>query len=155
PRDPQHAGRFGTIYFGVLPTGSDETEDGGRARFDDQHLYEGSVFSKRHTKSHARGQACKCPEKTLWSQPTEVYKLASHFDLDGTAHRPVTVQMPDLNVLAAQAKPVLGMALAKPKDSLTVSGDQDGKISSHGRSGMIEICMFALPVIMIVASFLF
>ena len=33
--DATHAARYGTVFFGVVPTSSDETEADGRARFDD------------------------------------------------------------------------------------------------------------------------
>ena len=41
-------------------------------------------------------------------------------DVTGTSKRPVTVQLPDLNELAAQAAPSFGVAFAKPVGSVMV-----------------------------------
>jgi hypothetical protein len=153
--DRDHAGNFGTIFFGLLPTGTGETDSKGVARLDDQQYYEVTCFAARHSKPHDRGSPCDCPGSLFWSLPTPAYRLASHFDLDGTAKRPVTIQMPDLDALAAQAAPNFGVAFAKPPKSLMVSGDKDGKAVNRGRSSFPEICSFSIPLITIVASFVF
>jgi len=153
--DPMHAGQFGTIYFGVVPTSSHDCDRSGRARFDDQEYYEVRCWVQRHRVPHDPDQPCPCPDGMFWSVPTRPYKLASHFDLTGTSHHPVTIQLPDLNTLAAQAKPTLGVGLAKPVGSLMVSGDSSGQIASHGRSTKIEICFLPIPLITIVATFVF
>jgi hypothetical protein len=153
--DKKHAGQYGTIYFGLLPTGTGETDDRGQARFDDQNYYEVRCFVKRHKKPHDRGSPCKCPDGIFWSLPTETYRIASHFDPVGTSNRPVTIQMPDINALAAQAKPSLGVSFAKPPGSLMISGNKDGTHNDGSRSGSFEICSFAIPLFSIVAMFLF
>jgi hypothetical protein len=153
PNAPRHDGVFGTIFFGLLPTGTGETDDRGRARFDDRQLYEVTCFARRHTKAHPRGTPCPCPDGLFWSQPTEPYKLAPHFDLAGTGKRPVTVQMPDLADLAAQAAPTPGVSFAKPPGSLMIKGNSDGSVGSHSRSTVAEVCSFSIPLITIVASF--
>jgi hypothetical protein len=78
--DKKHAGQYGVIYFGLLPTGTGETDERGQARFDNQSYYEVRCFAKRHTKPHDRGSPCKCPDGIFWSLPTETYQIASHFD---------------------------------------------------------------------------
>jgi hypothetical protein len=153
--DKKHAGQYGTIFFGLLPTGTGETDDRGQARFDDQNYYEVRCFVKRHKKPHDRGSPCQCPDGIFWSLPTRPYKLAPHFDLAGTSHQPVTVQLPDLNELAAQAKPALGVGFAKPPGSLMFSVDSSGKASDKGASTIPEICFFPIPLITIVAMFVF
>jgi hypothetical protein len=153
--DVNHAGRFGTIHFGLLPTGTGETDSQGHARFDDQQYYEITCFAERHLTPHDRGSECKCPDALFWSLPTEPYRLASHFDVVGTSKRPVTVQMPDIDELAAQAAPSFGVAFAKPARSLMVTGDSKGKMGKTGRSKRPEICFFSIPLITIVASFVF
>ena len=153
--DPAHAGQFGTIYFGLVPTSSSDTNRSGEARFDDREIYEIRCWVKRHHVPHDPDRPCPCPDQIFWSVPTRPYKLASHFDLAGTSHRPVTIQMPDLYDLAAQAKPSLGVGFAKPAGSLMISGDKDGNPKDDGRSSAIEICSFPIPLITIVASFLF
>ena len=155
PNDPQHAGQFGTVYFGLLPTGSAETDRLGNARFDERELYEVRCWVKRHRVAHDPDQPCPCPDGLFWSVPTRPYKLAPHFDLVGTGQRPVTVQLPDLKDLAAQTRPTLGVAFSKPPGSLRVGADKDGKAVSHGTSTGFEICSFSIPLITIVASFLF
>jgi hypothetical protein len=153
--DPAHAGHFGTIFFGLLPASSHECDDQGVARFDDQQFYEVRCWVKRHKVPHDADQPCPCPDGIFWSLPTRPYKLASHFDLTGTSNQPVTIQLPDLNELAAQAKPALGVGFAKPKGSLMVTADSDSKPVSQGQSPGFEICFFPIPLITIVASFVF
>jgi hypothetical protein len=91
----------------------------------------------------------------FWGPPTEPYQLAGHFDLVGTSHRSVTVQLPDLHLLAAQAKPSLGLGFKKPIGSLVVKGDKDGKPQNPSLSDKFEICFFSIPLITIVAMFVF
>ncbi|MEO8333812.1 MAG: hypothetical protein ABI664_02485 [bacterium] len=153
--DTEHAGRFGTLYFGLLPTGTGETDTKGNARFDDQQYYEVTCFAERHLIPHDRGSPCGCPDSLFWSLPTAPYRLASHFDVTGTSKRPVTVQLPDLDALAAQATPTFGVAFAKPPKSLMVTGDSTGKMTTLGKSSLPEICSFSIPLITIVASFVF
>jgi hypothetical protein len=154
--DPNHAGNFGTIYFGILPTGSHDCDSTGHARFDDQEFYEVRCWVERHLDPHDPDQPCRCPDGIFWSLPTRAYKLASHFDLTGTSHQPVTIQLPDLNELAAQAKPTLGVGLAKPPGSLMFSVDKDFKPHDQRKpGGQLEICFFPIPLITIVATFVF
>jgi hypothetical protein len=63
--------------------------------------------------------------------------------------------MPDINALAAHAKPSLGVSFAKPPGSLMIAGDKAGKHNNGSRSGSFEICSFAIPLFTIVAMFLF
>lgn len=151
--DKEHSGNFGTIYFGLLPTGTGETDSKGNARFDDQQYYEVTCFAERHLVPHDRGSPCHCPGSLFWSLPTAPYRLASHFDVAGTSKRPVTVQLPDLQALAAQAKPGFGVGFAKPAKSLMVTGTGSGEMKKLGRSEFPEICFFSIPLITIVASF--
>jgi hypothetical protein len=140
--DRTHAARYGTVFFGVVPTSSDETEADGRSRFDDQTLYEIQCFVRR-----------SCPASVFTSAPTPRYRLAAHFDPAGCGQRPVTVQLPDLDQLAGSPQ-TLGVAFAKPKGTLMVQGDGDG-ITWTGRSKGFEICCFPIPLITIVAMFVF
>ncbi|HEX7942802.1 MAG TPA: hypothetical protein VF488_13410, partial [Gemmatimonadaceae bacterium] len=152
-RDP--AGQFGTLYCGLIPTGTGETDAKGAARFDDQQYYEVSCFATRHLVAHDRGSPCHCPDSLFWSLPTLSYRLAAHFDVVGTGKRPVTVQLPDLEALAAQAQPTLGVAFAKPAKSLMIKGNADGTVGKSGLTKLPEICSFSIPLITIVASFVF
>lgn len=155
PTAPDHPGQFGTIYFGLLPTGSSDTDVRGSARFDERQFYEVTCFAMRHKRVHDKSAPCPCPDGIFWSQPTAPYRLAAHFDVAGTGKRPVTIQMPDLDELAAQATPTLGVSFAKPPKSLMIRGKKDGTPGARGRTPSFQICSFSIPLITIVASFVF
>jgi hypothetical protein len=154
PADTQHSANGATIFFGVLPTGSHDCDATGTPRFDDNEFYEIRCWVKRHMEPHDADQPCRCPDGYFWSRPSEPYKLASHFDLTGTSHQPVTIQLPNLAELAAQAKPAFGAGFAKPTGSLTFSVDPDAnKATNPGSSPAFEICFIPIPLITIIATF--
>jgi hypothetical protein len=159
PRDQKHSAKGRTIYFGAVPTGSSDTNKFGKARFDDVTQYEIRCFVRRYKHEAPEGRNPKCCGEIVWSQPTELYQLASHFDLAGTNNRPVSMQLPDLAALEAQAAALPPNQLApfrmvSPSNSnLEVNADKDGKITSHGTSS--QICSFSIPLITIVATFVF
>lgn len=155
PADTGHAAQGATIFFGVLPTSSHDCDASGTPRFDDNEFYEIRCWVRRHLVPHDPDQPCRCPDGTFWSRPTAPYRLASHFDLTGTSHLPVTVQLPRIAELAAQAgKPAFGVGFAKPPGSLTFSVDAGaGKATKPGRSTIPEICFIPIPLITIVATF--
>jgi hypothetical protein len=156
PRETKHAGRGRTIYFGTVPTGSADTDEFGKARFDDVTQYEIRCFVRRYKHEERRP---KCCGEVVWSLPTETYQLAAHFDLVGTNNRPVSMQLPDLKALEAQAAQLPPNQLAPfrmvspPGSNLEVNADKDGKVTGHGISG--QICSFSIPLITIVATFVF
>lgn len=151
--DPAHAGHGGTIFFGMLPTMSHDCDPAGTPRLDSGEYYEVRCWVKRHLVAHDNDQPCRCPDGYFWSRPSEPFKLASHFDLTGTAHQPVVIQLPDLNELAAQAAPAFGAGFAKPPGSLTFAVGSDNQPKSPGRSSKFEICFIPIPLITIVATF--
>jgi hypothetical protein len=156
PNIPDHSALGKNIYFGAVPTSSLDTDGRGAARFDDQTLYEIRCFIRRHKPDcPRRDEAPDCQGEIVWSEPTEVYKLASHHDLRGTAQQPVTIQMPDLAELAAQAASMTASQFAPMKvvqpQALNFSVN-DGKPESLGIGGK-QICFFAIPLITIVAFF--
>jgi hypothetical protein len=160
PRAAKHAGKGHTIYFGAIPTGSADTDNLGNARFDDHSLYEIRCYVRRHR--------LQCPKKSTrndchgelnWSQHTEHYQLASHFDLVGTSNRPVTIQLPNLPALEAQvaSDPSIGrkapVKMVSPKGS---NLETSGKIPDLvAKTPGAAICSFSIPLITIVASFVF
>ena len=150
--DDRHAGTFGTIYFGVLPTATGETTLRGEDRFDDQTYYEVRCYVRRHKVAHDAGSPCTCPDRYFWSVPSAPYKIASHFDLAGTSKRPVTIQLPDVNELAAQAKPGLGVAFQKPPGYPMVGGTPTSPVAAPS-SGSFQICSLPIVLITIVATF--
>jgi hypothetical protein len=153
PTDPDSDAAGATIYYGLVPTGSSDVDPSGTSRFDDDSIYEIRCFVRRHKTACTRtGPQCHCP--VVWSDPTESYQIAPHFDLQGTANRPVTVQMPDLNQLksAALSGPPTGGLNLKAPQSLNVSASG---FPPGGSTGGAEICSFAIPLLTIVATFVF
>jgi hypothetical protein len=158
PREARHSGHFGTLYFGLLPTASSEVTADGTARFDDTSLYQVRCFVRRHRPECPRtGEADDCGGRVFWSAPTAVYRLAPAFDLEGTAHRPLTIKLPDLKDLAAQTltKP-MGTAspvkmVAPPDSSLDFKSLAGVPFSPSLGS---RTCFWCIPLITIVALFL-
>lgn len=162
PTNPGHDATGQTIYFGVVPTGSSDVNDAGHARFNDHSCYEIRCFARRHRAECPRtGAQCSCP--ITWSEPTETYQLASHFDLDGTANRPVTVQLPDLAQLHADSVRLSpggsgGVRFQSPPGSqlsFTAKDLQASPAKDAMQNGNFQICSFAIPLITIVAFFVF
>lgn len=161
PKKPEHAGRGRTIYFGLLPTGSSETDTAGTARFDDRSLYEVRCFVRRHDprcpKKLERGD---CHGEVVWSLPTEPYRLAAQFDLVGTSNRPVTIQLPDLKALEAQAA-AMPRGRGAPVQMVAPEGsslevrvpNMATMLPIKGSPGGGAICSFSIPLITIVATF--
>ncbi len=160
PGDTRHSARGRTLYFGVVPTGSADTDALGNPRFDERSLYEVRCFVRRHRDCCPRRSSGPCCKGELvWARASERYQIAPHFDLDGTSHRPVTIQLPDLNVLAAQANSMafgrgMGVRMVSPQ-SLEFKIQDDGQPYAGQVSGVAAICSFAIPLITIVASFVF
>ncbi len=162
PAAEDHSGRNRTLYYAVLPTGSRDLDPHGDPRFDDRSLYEVRCYVRRHQlpcpKTAASGD---CPGPLVWSTPTEGYRLASHFDLDGTSNRPVTIQLPDLEALETDARGLslgegVGVRMIAPANSSLEFQSTPGEIPKKGagqRGALPQICSFALPLITIVANF--
>lgn len=158
PNIPDHSAKGRNIYFGVVPTSSLDTDESGNARFDSDTLYEIRCYVRRHKPDcPRRDEKPDCPGELVWSAPTESYRLATPSDLVGTSQRPITIQMPDLAELAAQVK---GLPLKKfspvkvvQPQGLKFSVD-DGK-ATGGEVGPQQICFISIPLITIVAMFVF
>ena len=157
PAKPLHDAQFGTLFFGVLPTASADTDANGRARFDAQSVYELRCFVRRHDPHCPRGEAPDCHGPLVWSAPTERYQLAPPFDLLGCSNRPVTIQMPNLAELAAQAatKPLGSFSPVKVVQPQTLAPSVEKFGASGGTLGGGSICFISIPLITIVALFLF
>ncbi len=158
PAKPEHDATGRTIYYGVLPTASFDTDAFGKARFDDQTSYEIRCFVRRHDPRCPRGETPDCQGQLIWSLATESYRLAPQFDLQGTSNRPVTIQMPDLAELAAQVgqKAPLGkFSPVKVIQPQALAPTVDGKACTGGSMGGPAICFISIPLITIVALFVF
>lgn len=160
PREALHSGKGRTIYFGAVPTGSGDTDEFGTSRFDDVTQYEIRCFVRRYKHEPPNnGRNPKCCGEVVWSLPTEVYQLAPHFDLVGTNNRPISMKLPDLKALEAQAASLPPNQLAPfrmvspPNSNFEVSINQDFTGLAGSRSS--EICSFSIPLITIVATFVF
>ena len=156
PEAELHVGANRAIWFGTVPTSSRDHDRHGKARFDDTSVYEVRCYVRRHDPDepkNAVGQDC-CGELT-WSRPTERYQLASHFDLTGTANTPVTVQLPDIPKLKAQAA---ALPIGKGASVKMVAPEGSSmKMTSQttGSLGGAQICSISIPLITIVAQFVF
>ncbi len=157
PRDGSHDAARETIYFGLVPTGSSDLDRDQNARFDDEQDYEIRCFVRRHRLECPRsGGHCTCP--ITWSEPTEAYRLASFFDLAGTANRATTVQMPDIEQLKADAARLGpggagGLRFKSPPGSELNFTSDDVKVTKSASNAATQICSFAIPLITIVALF--
>lgn len=146
PDDPDHAALDGTIFWGVVPTASDEMTQDGSNRFSELSTYEIRAF--------VRVDRGDCPGPLVWSAPSEAFHLASFYDPDGCAQRPTEVRLPDFAQLEATgALPSVKMT-SPPASSLAFL--ENGEIPKTGEVRQAqEICFFALPLITIVAMFVF
>lgn len=161
PADARHSAHGHTLWFGVLPTGGADLDASGNPRFDDRSLYEVRCWARRHKAGcPKKNPKPDCSGELVWSRPGESYRLAAPGDLDGTSHRPVTIVLPDLRDLQAQAaaRPMgegMGMRMISPDDSsLEFQSDPDnvGK-PGNPTTGGPSICFFAIPLITIIATF--
>lgn len=158
PKVPTHSAQGKNIYFGVVPTSSLDTDQYGVPRFDSDATYEIRCFVRRHKIDCPRtDKTPDCHGEIVWSETTEIYKLASASDLIGTSNRPITIQLPDFGELAAQAASLPASKLAPVRmvqpQAMKFQVDDDGKASGGGIGGF-QICFFSIPLITIVAMFL-
>jgi len=156
PDLPDHDAKGKAIYFGIVPTSSLDTDETGKARFDDKSNYEIRCFTRRHKpECPRRADAPDCPGELFWSEPTEFYRLASQFDLEGTSNRPVTIQVPSLAELAAQAanKPFGRFSPVRFVKPQALKPKISGMSLGGGAMGGAAICFFAIPLITLVALF--
>lgn len=163
PSIEDHSAESRNLWFGVVPTGSGEVNETGMPQYDDQSIYENRCFVRRHEtgkrKTNERGDCCG---EIFWSMPTEPYRLASHFDLDGTSNQVTTIQLPDLTAIEAKVNESgfqmgngVGMAMLTPNGTeLSFTSHNDGSFSAGNKGGSGSICFFAIPLITIVAMFL-
>ncbi len=163
PAVADHSGQGASLYFGAVPTASGLATAAGVPQFDETSVYEARAFVRRHDPACPRKLARNdCHGDLFWSKATEQYQLAAQFDLIGTSHRPVNIQLPDFNALEAQAAALppgaaTPIRMSAPSDStLMFDVDSDGNFTAQdpATSGTQEICFFAWPLITIVAMFL-
>jgi len=163
PADDAHSSGRRSIWFGVLPTGSSDTDPVGNPRFDHRQTYEVRCFVRRHIRGCPKSSGrADCSGEVVWSRATASYQLASHFDLEGTSNKLVTIQLPDLNELKSQVTDPefqigdgAGVAIVSPPGSELEFGiGADGMPTGPEPGNYPSICFFAIPLITIVATFL-
>lgn len=157
PDDRDHDGAKQSLYFGVLPTSSLDTERNGTPRFDSKATYEIRCFVQRFVPNcppPARPEDCH--GEVVWSLPTEPYQLAKAADPIGAANRAVTIELPDFREMVAHAAVMPRGRLATTRvdqpQGLMPTIDGDGALSGGGFE-LGQICFFAIPLITIVAMF--
>lgn len=158
-RNPRHSARGRALFYGLVPTSAFDTTASGEARFDDRHTYELRCFFRQHDCdcpfTGLNSDAPDCDGELTWSLPSEPWRLAPQFDLVGTSNRPVTIQMPNLADLAAQAaaRPLGQFSPVRFVHEQQLQTKTNGGIPSSGTVGGPAICFFSIPLITIVASF--
>lgn len=155
--NPDHDATGRTMYFGLIPASSFDSDANGNSRYDDDSFYEIRSFVRRHKDDCPRkvDAVPDCQGELIWSLPTERYKLAAQFDLEGTSNRPITIKMPNLAELAAQAvkRPFGKYSPVKFIQPQGLNPNTDGKALGGGSMGGFQICFFSIPLITIVALF--
>jgi hypothetical protein len=159
PNIRDHSARGRTIYFGLVPTASADTNDASTARFDERTLYELRCFVRRHRPPCPKlGRRNDCKGEIVWSRRTEPYRLAAQTDLTGTSNRPITIQLPDLPALEAQAAnlaPGQGapIRMIAPEESNLDFKVNVPDLTAENKGRSAAICSFSIPLITIVATF--
>ena len=149
PRDRTHRSFGARLLFGSVPTSDMETNDAGEAHFDCDATYEIRAFVRSHrTGCKLRLNAQDCHGPLVWSQPTEPYRIAAHFDSAGTRNLIVNVEMPDLNLAAAVAP-----KFDTPSIRLKWPAGSKPQLVAGGLGGP-SICFKSIPLVTIVATVL-
>lgn len=148
PRLTEHDAAGRTMYYGVVPTQDLQHDLTNQPHFDDLSTYEIRCFVREH--HPCPGRAAKLPDchgPLTWSRATQAFRLAPAFDVIGSSNRPITIKMPDLRDLAAQAA-------LRPRGKLSpVHFVQPQHMSPDGSLGGAAICSFSIPLITIIALF--
>lgn len=159
PRIQDFSGGSRTIYFGVLPVSSADADAAGNSRFNDRTLYEVRCFVRRHDpRCPKRRERNHCKGEIVWSRRSESYQLANQFDLTGTSNRPVSIFLPDLPALEAAAAELMP-GQGAPVRMIAPAGSNLEAIGElpdlSPKTPGAAICSFSIPLITIVASFVF
>ena len=161
-----------SLWFGLVPTYTGETadafddpvagggapavrDDKGAPKLDEYAVYEIVCFARHRP---AKGKE-HCPPAPSASAPTECFRLAPHFDPDGTKNHRVAFSLPDFRALAARSAEPMGpggVSITSPPGS-QMTFDPGGGTPSGGSTGgtLPQVCTFAFELFFIVAFFLF
>ncbi|QUQ63882.1 hypothetical protein [Kutzneria sp. CA-103260] len=146
------AGQTRSLWYGTLPTSSPVHGLDGLPKLDDQSSYRIVCFVRQH-----RGS---CPPLVYWSRPTVPFRLASFYDPQGTKNHTVSITMPDLRALEAQATSGIqpsGVRITSPAGSgMSFYSDLSNLKAGKGTLNQFATtCTFAIELFMIVAMFVF
>ncbi|MFI9386609.1 hypothetical protein [Kutzneria sp. NPDC052558] len=147
------AGQTRSLWYGTLPTASPEHGLDGMPKLDEQSTYRIVCFVRQD-----RGS---CPPRTWWSRPTVPFRFASFYDPQGTKNHTVSITMPDIRALQAQAGSGIqpsGMRITSPVGSYMDFPSDLSKLKPGAGSLANKapvVCTFAIELFMIVAMFLF
>lgn len=156
PRDTGHDATGRTLYYGTIPTTGLEHDSDGIARFDDLTTYEVRCFVREHHTCPSKiGKTPDCNGPLTWSRASEAFRFAAAFDVLGAANRPITIKMPDLRELAAQAatRPRGKLSPVRFVQPQQMSPKISGSTLKSGAMSGEAICSFSIPLITIVALF--
>lgn len=153
PRDAEHLALGARHLFGVVPTSDMETTVDGRSHLDSSATYEIRCFVQQlRDCCSGRRTGRRCPGQLRWTQPTEAYRIAPHFDPVGAGNHVVNIEMPDLQTMLARPGKGFPIRLAWPEASkLSVSS---GMPPSGPVAGGNLLCTTSIPLVTIVATFL-
>ncbi|MGR6320734.1 hypothetical protein Q2K19_22125 [Micromonospora soli] len=142
-----------SLWFGVVPTYSGDTDATGRPKLDERTTYHLRVVA-------SKGRPQPCPPIVTVSAPSVDFRLADFFDPAGTANRRVRVRLPDLQAMQAHAAgsaAVGGVEFERPAGS-QLPPFKLGKVPDSGDKSepggtTPENCFHAIELITIVATF--
>ena len=157
PRETGHDAAGRAFYYGTVPTAGIEHDGQGEPRFDDRSTYVLRCFVRQHQPSPARaGKHPDCCGPVVWSLPTEAFRVAAAFDVLGAANRPISIKMPDLRELAAQAalRPRGKLSPVRFVQPQTLAPKIVDNAPVENDPGGGAICSFSIPLITIIALFL-
>jgi hypothetical protein len=152
PREKDHLARGARLLFATVPTGDMETTAEGDAHLDHRDTYEIRCFVHQvRDCCSGRPDRGRCPERLRWTEPTEPYRIAPHFDPVGTGNTVVQIEMPDIKEIMAQpgGSPI---RFVWPEGSMPqISGLSFPPGGGMGGGGL---CSTSIPLVTIVATFL-
>jgi hypothetical protein len=147
--------RSRSLWFGVVPTHSADSDERGRPRLDDRTVYRVRCLARQHPGPGHES----CPDRFSWSEPSLPYRVAPHADPDGTKNHRVTITMPDLRAVAARAARPLGPGgveiVQPPGSQLRMNSSTFPPTPGTGFGTTTSRCTFALELFMIVSLFVF
>ena len=143
-----------SLWFGLVPTYSADSEPDGGPKLDDHGIYELRCFVRKppgRDREH-------CPPKIWWSHPSRSFALAAPYDPEGTKNHRVNITMPDFRALVARAAKPLGpgaVRIVTPPGSQLLFDSDNGSPKNASVGGTGNVCFYAFELFVIVSFFVF